>query len=65
MQDLALRFADGRLSTQKLVNANDEELAQMLIEVRGIGRVCFSFTFDLTSLIFDIESGPVGQWLSR
>ncbi|KAG6907658.1 hypothetical protein DXG01_007862 [Tephrocybe rancida] len=36
--DLAERFADGRLSTDKLINANDEELAKMLIEVRGIGR---------------------------
>ncbi|KNZ80510.1 Putative DNA-3-methyladenine glycosylase yfjP [Termitomyces sp. J132] len=36
--DLAQRFADGRLSTDKLINANDEELARMLIEVRGIGR---------------------------
>ncbi|KAL0072365.1 hypothetical protein AAF712_000128 [Marasmius tenuissimus] len=38
VQDLALRFADGRLSTKKLLAADDEELAQMLIEVRGIGR---------------------------
>ena len=38
--DLASRFADGRLSTQKLVEADDEELARLLIEVRGIGRVC-------------------------
>jgi hypothetical protein len=29
----------GRLSTKKLIEANDEELAEMLIEVRGIGRV--------------------------
>ncbi|KAF5385910.1 hypothetical protein D9615_002511 [Tricholomella constricta] len=36
--DLANRFADGRLTTEKLINANDEELAKMLIEVRGIGR---------------------------
>ncbi|KAF8070182.1 DNA glycosylase [Lyophyllum atratum] len=38
VQDLANRFADGRLTTEKLMNANDEELAEMLIEVRGIGR---------------------------
>ncbi|KAF4598110.1 Alkylbase DNA Glycosylase/Transcriptional Activator [Pleurotus pulmonarius] len=38
VQDLASRFADGRLSTSKLLNANDDELAEMLIEVRGIGR---------------------------
>ncbi|KDR75915.1 hypothetical protein GALMADRAFT_140495 [Galerina marginata CBS 339.88] len=38
VQDLAARFADGRLSTQKLLEADDEELAKMLIEVRGIGR---------------------------
>ncbi|KAG5637038.1 hypothetical protein H0H81_006033 [Sphagnurus paluster] len=36
--DLANRFADGRLTTEKLVNADEEELAKMLIEVRGIGR---------------------------
>ncbi|KAG6845398.1 hypothetical protein H0H87_009745 [Tephrocybe sp. NHM501043] len=36
--DLAQRFADGRLSTDKLISANDEELAKMLIEVRGIGK---------------------------
>lgn len=39
VQDLAARFADGRLSTDKLLQANDEELAEMLIQVRGIGRV--------------------------
>lgn len=38
IQDLAKRFADGRLSTQKILSANDEELAEMLIQVRGIGR---------------------------
>jgi DNA-3-methyladenine glycosylase II len=37
--DLASRFADGRLSTEKLLEANDEELYEMLIAVRGIGRV--------------------------
>ncbi|KAJ7925297.1 DNA glycosylase [Mycena leptocephala] len=36
--DLAARFADGRLSTTKLIESNDEDLAEMLIEVRGIGR---------------------------
>lgn len=39
VQDLAQRFADGRLSTEKILSANDEELAEMLIQVRGIGRV--------------------------
>lgn len=42
VQDLAARFTDGRLSTEQLINANDEELAQILIEVRGIGRVSSS-----------------------
>ncbi|KAI0630166.1 DNA glycosylase [Trametes polyzona] len=36
--DLAARFADGRLSTKKLLEADDEELHKMLTEVRGIGR---------------------------
>ena len=39
VQDLAARFADGRLSASKLSESNDEEMAEMLIEVRGIGRV--------------------------
>jgi hypothetical protein len=39
VQDLASRFADGRLSTDKLLKATDDELAEMLIEVKGIGRV--------------------------
>ncbi|KAI6113237.1 DNA glycosylase [Pisolithus croceorrhizus] len=38
VKDLAMRFADGRLSTTKLLNADDEELVQMLTEVRGIGK---------------------------
>ncbi|KAJ7462303.1 DNA glycosylase [Mycena galericulata] len=37
LTDLAARFADGRLSTAKLLECNDEELAEMLLEVRGIG----------------------------
>lgn len=39
VQDLAGRFADGRLSTEKLLKADDDELAEILIEVKGIGRV--------------------------
>jgi hypothetical protein len=39
VKDLAARFADGRLSTSKLLAAEDGALAEMLIEVRGIGRV--------------------------
>ncbi|KZT26847.1 DNA glycosylase [Neolentinus lepideus HHB14362 ss-1] len=38
VQDLASRFADGRLSTQKLLEADDEELYELLTAVRGIGR---------------------------
>lgn len=40
VQDLAARFADGRLTTEKIFEATDEELYEMLIAVRGIGRVC-------------------------
>ncbi|QRV94235.1 HhH-GPD superfamily base excision DNA repair protein [Ceratobasidium sp. AG-Ba] len=36
--DLAARFADGRLSTEKLAKATDAELDEMLIAVRGIGK---------------------------
>lgn len=38
VKDLATRFADGRLSMTKLLNADDEELVQILTEVRGIGK---------------------------
>ena len=37
--DLAAHFADGRLSTEKLLAAEDEELYTMLTSIRGIGRV--------------------------
>ena len=63
VHDLASRFADGRLSTEKLIHANDEELAQMLIEVRGIGQVRASnesVTLPLLILILN-----VCQWTSK
>ncbi|KAJ3973476.1 DNA glycosylase [Lentinula raphanica] len=46
VRDLATRFADGRLSTEKLLQANDDELAEMLTEVKGIGR----WTVDMFSI---------------
>jgi DNA-3-methyladenine glycosylase II len=36
--DLASHFVTGKLSTSKLLSSTDEELADMLISVRGIGR---------------------------
>ena len=39
VRDLATRFADGRLTNQKLLDANDEELFEMLTAVYGIGKV--------------------------
>lgn len=39
VKDLATRFADGRLSSSKIMQADDEQLAEMLIAVKGIGRV--------------------------
>ncbi|PPQ67302.1 hypothetical protein CVT25_005886 [Psilocybe cyanescens] len=58
IRDLAARFADDRLSTRKLLEANDEELAQMLIEVRGIGRVSQIFLASYTRiLIASITNG--------
>ncbi|TDL24272.1 DNA glycosylase [Rickenella mellea] len=38
VRDLAERFADGRLSATKILEADDEKLSEMLIEVRGIGQ---------------------------
>jgi DNA-3-methyladenine glycosylase II len=56
VQDLAARFADGRLSTDKLLQANDEELAEMLIQVRGIGRVSiFVSILPMFSLIILVD----------
>lgn len=39
VHDLASRFADGRLTTEKLLSATDEELKEMLLAVKGIGPV--------------------------
>jgi DNA-3-methyladenine glycosylase II len=36
--DLSQRFADGRLTTAKLLNADDDELTEILTAVKGIGR---------------------------
>jgi hypothetical protein len=47
----------GRLSTTKLIESNDEDLAEMLIEVRGIGRVRLSSFFVRSGL--RVYSGPV------
>ncbi|KAH9998439.1 DNA glycosylase [Russula compacta] len=38
VRDLATRFADGRLTNQKLLLANDEELFELLTAVYGIGK---------------------------
>jgi len=58
VQDLSARFADGRLSTQKLLEANDDELAQMLIEVRGIGR----WTVDMFAIFFSPSPRYSPRW---
>ena len=41
VQDLASRFADGRLSNDMIFEADDKELYEILTAVRGIGNVCF------------------------
>ncbi|KAF8629674.1 hypothetical protein AX17_005612 [Amanita inopinata Kibby_2008] len=59
VKDLALRFVDGRLSADRMVYATDEQLARMLLEVRGIGR----WTVDMFS-IFSLRRPdilPVGD----
>ncbi|KAH9048342.1 DNA glycosylase [Lactarius hengduanensis] len=38
VRDLATRFADGRLTNQKLLDANDEQLFELLTAVYGIGK---------------------------
>ena len=49
VQDLAAHFADGRLSTEKLLAAEDEELYTMLTSIRGIGRVSPSHPVRITN----------------
>ena len=62
VQDLATRFSNGRLSTQKLLEADDDELAKMLIEVRGIGRVSSASWHQLETDSTN-DSGPVANVL--
>ena len=50
MKDLASRFVDGRLSVLKLTEASDEDLARMLLEVRGIGKVHLFVLFTMSTL---------------
>ncbi|KAJ3735681.1 DNA glycosylase [Lentinula guzmanii] len=50
VRDLATRFADGRLSTEKLLQADDDELAEMLTEVKGIGRCLAVDMFSIFTL---------------
>ncbi|KAH9061358.1 DNA glycosylase [Lactarius vividus] len=38
VRDLATRFSDGRLTNQKLLDANDEQLFELLTAVYGIGK---------------------------
>jgi hypothetical protein len=46
---LATRFADGRLSNQNLLVANDNELFELLTAVYGIGKVSPSTYFTLSA----------------
>ncbi|KAF9820427.1 hypothetical protein IEO21_01436 [Rhodonia placenta] len=69
--DLASRFADGRLSTEKLLQADDEELYSMLIEVKGIGRLtCSLFSHFVAPISFQsvrdlgVQRGVIRWFLS-
>ncbi|CDO75683.1 hypothetical protein BN946_scf184941.g36 [Trametes cinnabarina] len=63
--DLAARFADGRLSTRKLLEADDEQLHAMLTEVRGIGRTSLTFIVDRKDKLTDQDkTEPVAMTLS-
>ncbi|KAH9176415.1 DNA glycosylase [Lactarius sanguifluus] len=44
VRDLATRFADGRLTNQKLLDANDEQLFELLTAVYGIGKMFAIFS---------------------
>lgn len=65
VQDLASRFADGRLSTEKVLDSEDEELYEMLIAVRGIGRVSSCVKVRIKSLIYMSSSGQVSALPQR
>lgn len=59
VQDLASRFADGRLSTERLIEATDEDLFELLIAVKGVGK----WTVDMFA-IFSLRRSnilPVGD----
>lgn len=58
MQDLATRFADGRLSNDKILTAGDEELYELLTAVRGIGKVRVTLLAFNRLLVTDLLS----QW---
>jgi hypothetical protein len=65
VRDLATRFADGRLSNQKLHAADDDELFELLTAVYGIGKVSPSTCFCLSAdqkVVFS-SSGLV-SWLT-
>ncbi|KAF8502181.1 DNA glycosylase [Russula emetica] len=55
VRDLATRFADGRLSNQKLLDANDEELFDLLTAVYGIGKMFAIFSLQRPDIL------PVGD----
>lgn len=57
VRDIAARFTDGRLSTEKLSTVSDEELYELLVDVRGVGPVSLA----LCPLNFssDVLSGQV------
>ncbi|KAK2463288.1 hypothetical protein APHAL10511_004943 [Amanita phalloides] len=46
VKDLASRFVDGRLSARNLMEASDEEVMRLLLQVRGIGK----WTVDMFSI---------------
>lgn len=65
VRDLATRFADGRLSNQKLFEANDEELFELLTAVYGIGKVSQTGVSPIIipehlTFVF-VSSGPVSR----
>ncbi|KAH9961225.1 hypothetical protein BC827DRAFT_1132040 [Russula dissimulans] len=63
VRDLATRFADGRLTNQKLLVANDEELFELLTAVYGIGRVSLTIAVEMFA-IFSLRRPdilPVGD----
>lgn len=57
-----MRFSDGRLSTEKLLKATDEELSEMLIEIYGVGKVSLKSAASSTESLRNVYPVTLVDW---